>query len=142
MNIFRTLFKKTAKPTKQDPVFGRIEFSSDHGIDMWCHIPTGKIGHMIIVDAPLNGPSQVQRDFYSALQSHLKQHIEECKTYISAQNNPPHNLAAMTIYSVEVGSDDEIDSGKFVVELCDSEANEIYRVEFNHGRPEKYGVDD
>ena len=142
MSIFERLFKKAAKPTKDDPAFGRIEFSPSQGIDMWCRIPAGTDDHMIIVDAPLSGPSQAQRDFYSKLQACLAQRETECKAFISKQPNPPANLAGMTVYSVEIGPEQEIATGQFVIELSDADASEIHRVEFKNYRPETYGVDD
>lgn len=140
--MFGGLFKKTAKPILVDAVFGRIEFSPSHGIDMWCHIPAETSDHMIIVDAPLSGPSQAQRAFYSGLQAHLAQREAECKAFISKHPNPPENLSTMTIYSIEVGLENEIASGQFVIELSDAEADIIHRVEFRNGQPETYVSDD
>ena len=142
MSIFGRLFGKNAKPTVDDPAFGRIGFNPSHGIDMWCHIPSVPGEHMIIVDAPLNGPTQAQREFYSALHACLAVREAECKAFIAKQADPPANLSRMTIYSVEVGSEAEIATGQFVIELSDSDANQIHRVEFKNGQPSVYGVDD
>jgi hypothetical protein len=142
MSIFGKLFKKNAKPALDDPAFGRIEFSPIHGIDMWCHNPSLPGKHMIIVDAPLDGPTQAQREFYSALHSCLSVREAECKAFIAKQDAPPANLSGMTIYSVEVCSEAEIATGQFVIELSDSDANQIHRVEFKNGQPAVYGIDD
>lgn len=142
MSFFQRLFKNAAMLAKDDPAFGRIEFCPSHGIDMWCRIPAGTGDHMIIVDAPLSGPSQAQRDFYSKLQACLAQREAECKEFISKQPDPPANLASMTVYSVEIGPEQAIATGQFVIELADADASEIHRVEFKNDRPETYGVDD
>ena len=142
MSILGKLFKKNAKPAADDPAFGRIEYCPRYGIDMWCHIPSVPGDHMIIVDAPLNGPTQSQREFYSALHTCLALREAECKAFIAKQGDPPDNLSSMTIYSVEVGSEAEITSGQFVIELSDRDASQIHRVEFKNGRPAVYGVDD
>ena len=123
-------------------MFGQIKFSSRHGIDMWCHLPNETAGHMIIVNASANGPSQAQRDFYSKLQVCLPQREAECKAFISRHKAPPENLSTMTIYSVEIGREEEVATGRLVIELSDAEANEIHRVEFVDGQPKNYTVDD
>ena len=135
------LFRRKPKTTLDDPVFGMIEFNSYHGIGMWSHIPADSECYMILVEAPKNGPSQLQRDFYSGLRDNLNAIESECKAFIATQGPPP-NLLSMTIYSVEIGSEEEIERKQFVIELSDRKANEIYRVEFRNGKPAYYGVDD
>jgi hypothetical protein len=142
MNMSGKLFKKPGNPTLDDSVFGQIEFTSTHGVDMWCHVPSESSGHMILIDAPLAGPTAAQRTFYSRLCAGLADRAAECKAFIALQRSPPKNISGMTVYSVEIGPDNEIASGKFVIELSDADAIEIHRVEFKGGKPETYGVDD
>jgi hypothetical protein len=142
MSIFGKLFKKNANPAVNDPVFGRIEFRPCHGLDMWCHIPSVTGEHMIIVSAPLNGPTQAQREFYSALRACIAVREADCKAFVAKQDDPPANLSNMTIYSVEVGSETDITAGRFVIEISDPDAMQIHRVEFKDGQPARYGADD
>ena len=136
------MFRKKQLVELDDPVFGHLAFEPMHGIDMWCHLPSGVGDHMVLVVAPLTGPTQAQRDFYTSLRDELPSRESECKMIIAAQESPPPNLADMTIYSVEIGPEEELDAQQFVIELSDSDANEIHRVEFRNGRPETYGIDD
>jgi hypothetical protein len=142
MSLFRQLFKKVSKRTLQDPAFGSIEFDPSHGMDMWCHIPTESGDHMIVIDAPITGPTQIQQDFYSSLKANLPMRLLESKTFIATQDEVPANLSEMTIYSVAIGPESDLSAGRFTIEISDSEANQIHRVEFNSGKPELYGIDD
>ena len=142
MSLFGKMFKRPVKPTVDDPVFGKIEFTSKYGVDMWCHTPTEPEGHMILVDAPLSGPTDAQRRFYSQLLALLAERETECKAFISAQKSSPATLEQMEVYLVEIGPDNAIACGEFVIELADKAAIEIHRVEFRDGKPEVYRVDD
>ena len=135
---FRLEEKRHPPKKLDDPVFGRIEFRDGS----WASVPAEAPDHRIGVDAPETGPTQSQRDFYRALSADLSSRMAECKAFIAAQEDAPSNLSDMTVYFVEIGSDEELDRGQFVIELSDEEANEIHRVGFKNGKPETYGVDD
>ena len=135
-------FKKKAKWTLDDPVFGHIELDSTHGIDIWSFIPPDAETPMICIEAPARGPSNVQQKFYTELRSALSSLEAECKTFISQCESKPDNLADMTIYAVNIGPDEEIASGQFEIELSDDDAFEIHRVVFNDMKPVGYEIDD
>lgn len=141
MRIFGNLFKKAEKPTLDDPVFGHIDFESKNGVGLWCHIPSAS-DHMVVINAPVTGPTQAQRDFYATLRKNLPTLETACKAFIGKQDSAPANLSQMTVYAVDVGPENEIVTGQFVFELSDKDAKEIHRVGFRNGKPEVYGVDD
>jgi hypothetical protein len=121
-----------------DPVFGSIEFRDG----LWSSVPTRDLHHMIGIVASETGPTRHQREFYIALRNDLAVREAECKAFIARQTGRPSNLSEMSVYAVEIGTETDLIAGQFVIELSDREANEIHRVEFKHGRPESYGVDD
>ena len=136
------LFQKKPKVEKDDPVFGRIVFEPIHGVDIWCHLPADDQDHMVNILAPSTGSSQAQRDFYASLRNDLASRESECKAFIRTSEEPSADPSDLTLYSVEVGTEDDIAEGQFVIELSDQDAIEIHRVEFRNSRPENYGVDD
>ena len=140
--MFRKLFRKPSQPKRDDPVFGPIEFASDHGVDMWIHSPSGVDDHMIVLFAPASGPTQGQRDLYRSLRDRFPKLEAACQEFIGQQEDAPENVSTLKIYAVEIGSDEEIAQGRFTIELTDAEADEINRVEFVKGTPAVYGVDD
>jgi hypothetical protein len=121
-----------------DPVFGTIEFQ--HGL--WTSVPTKALDYLVGVDAPETGPTQAQRDFYTALNQNLPARVAECKAFIGGHDAPPPGLTDMTVYAVDIGPDEEIGRGQFAIELSDAQANEIHRVCFKNGKPAAYEVDD
>jgi hypothetical protein len=136
------LFRKKQKVEIEDPLFGHLEFQSIHGVDLWCHVPSQPGGHMVVIVAPSTGPTHAQRDFYASLREQVFTRESECKAFIATHDEYPANLAGMSVYCVEIGPDEELQVGRFVVELSDAEAYEIHRVEFENGKPKTYGVDD
>lgn len=136
------IFRRQRKISLDDPVFGHIEFESHHGVESWCHIPSDPGGHMVIISAPMEGPTQAQRDFYFALREDLISRLLECKAFIKQHEGTPANLSEMNVYAVVIGAEDELRNGEFVIELSDEDASDIHRVEFKSGKPEYYGVDD
>jgi hypothetical protein len=137
-SIFRR--KRVAQIT--DPVFGALEFDPAHGIDMWCHLPSDESDHMVLVVAPSTGPAQGQRQFYASLRNRMRSLESECKSFIATQPSPPPNLSDITVYSVEIGPEEELSARQFVIELSDEDADQVHRVEFRNGRPDTYAMDD
>lgn len=130
--------RRKPKKTRDDPVFGRIEF--EDGI--WSSVPAEPLDFLMAIDAPETGPTESQRAFYLALRRELPCRVAECKAFISTHADAPSNLSGMTVYSVEIGSDEALERGQFVMELSDDQANEIHRVEFKNRKPKTYAVDD
>ena len=142
MSFFGNLFKKQAQPMLQDAVFGLIEFQASYGFPVWSHTPSDVKDHLIIIDAPATGPTPLQHKFYTQLRSQLPARTAEARAFLATQADAPANLAALTLYSVEIGEDGEIEAGQFVLELSDAAATEIHRVEFNQSKPEAYSTDE
>ena len=142
MSIFSKIFGTKTTPTLDDTVFGSITFQPSHGIDMWCHMPSSDLDHMVVIVAPLTGPTNGQRMFYASLRTTLPKRLIECKAFIKGQNAALTDLDNMRLYSVEVGTEQESDAGEFVIELSDDNADQIHRVEFAQYRPSSYSVDD
>ena len=136
------LFRKKQALEQNDPVFGRIVFEPVHGVDAWCHMPTGGRDHMVVIIAPSTGPSQAQRDFYVSLRDNLVSRESECKDFIASHEVAPMNLANLKIYSVEISPEDELKMGQFTIELSDEKEFEIHRVEYMNGQPHIYGIYD
>lgn len=139
MSIFRSLFKKKPSIEADDPVFGHITF--ERGI--WTFIPSPPTeGFMINVDAPETGPSQLQRDFFQKIRSRLSDFGQLARDYMLSRVDEGVDLSHLSVYSVEIGSDDESRRESFVLEMSDDEAIVIHRVSFSGGTAVDYGYDD
>ena len=136
------LFKKKTQVILNDPIFGLIELDSSQGIDLWTHIPTDVVSHMICIAAAPSGPLASQREFYTRLQKSISSLESECKAFISQCENKPKNLRELTIYAINIGLDEELEKGQFEIELSDEDAFEIHRVIFKNMKPIDYEVDD
>ena len=139
MSIFGSLFKKKPAVAADDPVFGHIAF--EQGI--WTFIPNPPTeGFMITVDAPESGPSQLQRDFFQKIRTSLADFEQRAREFMRSRVDAGVEVSSLSVYSVEIGSDDESRQQRFVLEMCDAEAIVIHRVSFSGSEPEDYGYDD
>ena len=139
MSIFGSLFEKKPVIAADDPVFGHITF--EQGI--WTFIPNPPTeGFMITVDAPESGPSQLQRDFFQKIRASLADFERRARDFMRSRVDPGIEVSSLSVYSVEVGSDDESRQQRFVLEMSDADAIVIHRVSFSGGEPVDYGYDD
>lgn len=135
---FRERRGKSPLRKLSDPVFGNLE----HDGDLWVAIPFDpKNGFMVIVVADESGPSIRQQRFFERIIANLTQHEGEAKSFIGPQNNEL-DLNSLTIYALEIGTEEELEKGEFVLELSDKDAYEIHRIEFKELVPSQYGIDD
>jgi len=138
MSIFGSLFKKKPVIAADDPVFGRITF--EQGI--WTFIPNPPTeGFMITVDALESGPSQLQRDFFQKVRTSLPDFEQRARDFMRSRVDPGVEVSSLSVYSVEIGSDDGSRQQRFVLEMCDAEAIVIHRVSFSGSEPVDYGYD-
>ena len=139
MSLFGSLFKKKPVVAADDPVFGHITF--EQGI--WTFIPNPPTeGFMITVDAPESGPSQLQRDFFQKVRASLPDFEQRARDFMRSRVDAGVEVSSHSVYSVEIGSDDESRQQRFVLEMCDAEAIVIHRVSFSGSEPVDYGYDD
>jgi hypothetical protein len=139
MGLFGSLFKKKPVVAIDDPVFGHITF--DQGI--WTFIPDPpNDGFMITVDAPDSGPSQVQRDFFQTVRAGLPEFEQRARDFMRSRIDEGLQVSTLSVYSVEVGRDDECQQRSFVLEMSDSDAIVIHRVSFSGSEPIEYTYDD
>jgi len=139
MRLFGRLFRKKPLVEAHDPVFGRITF--EHGL--WTFIPAPHAeGFMIAVDAPESGPSQSQREFFQAVRANLSAFEQRAREFIRSRADSSVDACALAVYSVEVGSDDEVKQARFVLEMSDAAAVVVHRVSFVGDEPVSYGYDD
>ena len=112
----------------QDQVFGRLRYERG----LWAFIPsTGEDGFMISVAAPSTGPSEAQRDFFTRIRSKLSEFEQRARAYIESQDKLPAGIVGLSMYSVEIGDDDDVQRGRFVLEMSNNEAEIIHRVTFS-----------
>jgi hypothetical protein len=138
MSNFGSLFKKKPVVAADDPVFGRITF--EQGI--WTFIPNPPTeGFMITVDAPESGPSQLQRDFFQTIRASLSDFEQRARDFMRSRVDAGVEVSSLSVYSVEVGSDEESRQQRFVLEMCDAEAIVIHRVSFSGSEAVDYGYD-
>ncbi|MFO1492518.1 MAG: hypothetical protein U1F77_01455 [Kiritimatiellia bacterium] len=138
MSIFVNLFKKKPVIAADDPVFGRITF--EQGI--WAFIPKSPTeGFMITVDASESGRSQLQRDVFQKIRASLSDFELRARDFMRTRVEPGVEVADLSVYSVEVGSNDESRRQRFVLEMSDSEAIVIHRVSFCGSEAIDYGYD-
>lgn len=127
MGLFTGIFNKNKKFFLIDPVFGKIEFN---GI-LWSHMPLNAGEDlMIVIDAPETGPSDIQSKFYMELKLRIYFLIDEARNFIKNQQKADFDTTQLNLYSIEINNHAETVSNNFVIELSDSMANEIHRVEF------------
>jgi len=123
----------------EDSVFGRIAF--EQGV--WIFIPAvGTKGFMVTIVAPASGPSDMQRDCFRQIRSRLAAFQHESLEFIQARLGASINVARLSIYSVEIGADEESRHGRFTLEFSDSDAAVIHRISFDNSRPMGYAHDD
>jgi hypothetical protein len=97
---------------------------------------------MITVAAPESGPSQLQRDFFQKVRTSLPDFEQGAGGFMRSRVDPGVQVSSLSVYSVEVGSDDESKQERFVLEMCDAEAIVIHRISFCGSEPVEYGYDD
>ena len=139
MSIFGSLLKKKPVFAADDPVFGRITF--EQGI--WTFIPNPPTeGFMITVNAPESGPTQMQRDFFEKVRASLPDLERRACGFMRSRVDAGVEVSRLSVYSVEIGRDDESRQQRFVLEMSDADAIVIHRVSFSDGEPVDYGYDD
>ena len=129
MSIFGSLFKKKPVIAADDPVFGHITFEQA----IWTFIPNPPTeGFMITVDAPESGPSQLQRDFFQKVRASLPDFEQRARDCMRSRADAGVEVSSLSVYSVEIGCDDESRQQRFV----------FHRVSFSGSEPVDYGYDD
>ena len=138
MSIFGSLFKKKPVNAADDPVFGHITFEQA----IWTFIPNSPTeGFMITVDAPESGPSQLQRDFFQRVRASLPDFERRAREFMRSRVDAGIDVSRLSVYSVDIGGDDESRQERFVLEMCDAEAIVIHRVSFSGSEAIDYGYD-
>jgi len=93
------------------------------------------------VDALESGPSQLQRDFFQKVRTSLPDFEQRARDFMRSRVDPGVEVSSLSVYSVEIGSDDGSRQQRFVLEMCDAEAIVIHRVSFSGSEPVDYGYD-
>ncbi len=139
MGLFDILFKRKPAVELQDPAFGTLSFAQG----IWAYVPkTPDGGFMVTVNAPETGPTKRQRDFFQRIRSSLPDVEHRARDFIRPRVDESVDATRLSIYSVEIGSDDETARQQFVLELSDEDAIVVHRVLFRAGEPVDYGCDD
>jgi hypothetical protein len=127
-------------PSKiDDPVFGLII----HKRNIWSHIPDAETdGFMVTIDAPITGPSDMQREHFQKIQSALVTLRQQSLAFIKMKARKSVDARGLSIYSVGVGDDEDCQKERFVLEFSEENADLIHRVSFDGGQPKEYGFDD
>ena len=143
MKNLSKLFRKKQKIQINDPVFGLLENEQyKNKISIWSQIDIEQNGFFVSIEAPLTGPSQSQREFYIKLKPTITEREIECKKFIRLQPDAPDNIENLSIYSIFIGPDEELNKGQFTIELADDDAFEINYVEYVNWHPQIYGASD
>jgi hypothetical protein len=138
MGFFDILFKKKSAVEVQDPVFGAISLTNG----IWGYVPkTSDVGFLVTVDAPETGPTDRQRDLFQRIRSSLSDFEHRARDFIRPRVDESVDATRLSVYSVEIGNDDETARQQFVLELSDEDADVIHRVIFRAGEPVDYGFD-
>ena len=139
MNFFSRIFRRKAVASLDDPVFGHITYESG----VWTFLPNpSSRDFMVTVDAVKSGPSQSQRDFFQEILLNLSDFENLARDYVHDHTQLDVEKWKPSIYSLEIGGDEETRCQRFVLEMCDSDANVIHRVSFFRGKPVEYTFDD
>jgi hypothetical protein len=139
MNLFEKWLNKRPAVEADDAVFGHITY--EHGI--WTFVPKSPAeGFMIMVDAPESGPSEAQRGVFLKIRVSLSDFERRARDYLQSRVDPGIDVSRLSVYSVEIGNDDESLRESFVLEMTDEDASIIHRVTFAGCEPVGYEFDD
>jgi hypothetical protein len=136
MSISDWLFKKKPAVELDDPVFGHLTFEQD----IWANLPSADF--MITIDAPETGPTAEQREFFQRVRSRLSDFEQRAREYMRPRVDQTVDVFQLSVYSVEIGNDEQTGRREFVLELSDEDANVIHRVSFRADEATDYGFDD
>jgi hypothetical protein len=138
MSFLSSLFKKKPEIAADDPVFGHIT----HEQGVWTFVPNPPTGvFMITVAAPESGPSQLQRDFFQKLRASLSEFEQRARDFMRSRVESGVEVYRLSVYSIEIGSEEETRQERFVLEMSDEEAIVVHRVTFSGSEPADYGYD-
>lgn len=135
------LFRKPRRQRSefQDPVFGKIVF--EHGV--WSSVPrAGSNEFMLTIVAPVTGPSEQHRQLGNKLLCNLAALKNAALEFMKSRGFSSSYLSSLAIYSVEVGTGEDLLNEAFTLELSDDSATIIHRVSFRLGHPVTYECDD
>ena len=97
---------------------------------------------MITVDAPESGPSSEQQTYFQHLTNALSELEHKAKDFVRTADSGQPDIEQLSVYSIEIGTDSDVESERFVIELADDDAILIHRVSFESGTPIHYTYDD
>jgi hypothetical protein len=139
MSLIRRLFRRKDARSILDPVFGHLTY--DHGV--WTHVPKSREeGFMVTVAAPASGPSHAHRLLLERVGQTLPTLEQKAREFIRNVGLSESDVTRLSVYSLEMGTEAETQSGRFVLELSDADASVIHRVSFRDGAPAHYTHDD
>lgn len=139
MGLLTRFLRGKHTPIRDDPDFGPITYH--RGI--WTHVPDREdFGYMISVCASKAGPSDNQRAFLRNTRDKLAQLELAAKEFINSETRGEVDAAALSVYSLEIGDDEDVAADRFVLELSDADQNLIHRVTFHARQPFAYTCDD
>ena len=136
------IFKREAAKTIDDPIFGKIEFSFEHGITQWTNRPKDSELPKLAVKAPESGPTPAQQNFYLGIQENFVKYLDGAQALILNSDIFHGKLEDLSLISIEIGPQNEIADGRFVIEFMDDEEYEIHRVEFDKLKPVHHKIDE
>ena len=131
-----------------DPVFGKMDFDAIDGQGSWVAMPGESREYMVSVDASAAGPSQEQREFFTALLARLGEHRKRAGEFIVAEHArqmkevpeiAPIDTSQLRLYAVEIGGEADLRAGRFVLEFTDEDEIDVHRVGFEGSEPKRYG---
>jgi len=138
VTMFREWRRKRCTRTLSVPVFGTLEQDGQ----LWVTIPPDTdFDFMVVVVADESGPSIRQQRFFEEITASLARYEDEAKALVKSRNTE-ENVDALTLYSIEIGTDDELVKGRFVLELADKDEYDVHRVEFEEFTASQYTIDD
>ena len=87
-------------------------------------------------------PIAVAARLFQKVRTSLPDFERRAREFMRSRVDPGIEVSSLSVYSVEVGSDDESRQQRFVLEMSDADAIVIHRVSFSSGEPVDYGYDD
>ncbi|MCC7292917.1 MAG: hypothetical protein IT449_12720 [Phycisphaerales bacterium] len=138
MGLFETILGRRRKISRDDSPFGRIEYTNG----IWTHIPDSSGPNILItiVASPL-GPSMLQATLFANIKLQLAELLDASRDLVKKHIQTPADVARMDLYSLEIGTDEEVKAQRFVLELADTDAIVIHRVSFEAGKAVAYSYD-
>ena len=113
------------KIIKNDPILGEIEYYDGY----WT-----ALDYSVSIESTKDGPAEEQKQFYIFLKNELDGYVTMAKQYLAEQITE-EDFSRHEMFSISIGTIEEIKNSMFSLQLSASDSDLIYDVRFEHNKP-------